>query len=173
MQVCILQANMGFKAYVPEICTTAIQQLDLFSIYHVWGTMLGNKELNIWKINVFSELFSLQPENLLKNNTLRNRLNILSFLKNTVRQNLNVTQDAALQHMDMHSSYYGIKIFWTNQRLSSFHEVWVVYPLIKTYGCQVVDIYLERVYICRPGSFLLNFSNFHLISNFCSSVSII
>lgn len=58
-KVYTLHANIIFKAYVPNIYTTASQQLGLFSICHVWGTMLGNKELHIWKINFFSESFFL------------------------------------------------------------------------------------------------------------------
>lgn len=34
-----------FKAYVQNTSSTAIQQLDLFSICHLWGAMLGSNEL--------------------------------------------------------------------------------------------------------------------------------
>ena len=97
-----------FNACVPNSCTTVFQQLDLLNIYHTWGTMLDNRVTDVKKGS--QNIFSLK--NLLRSYLLRIWLSVLSFLQKTVRKNFYNTQDAALGHMDMCQSYYGIKIFW-------------------------------------------------------------
>ena len=69
--------------------------------------MLDNRVTDVKKGS--QNIFSLK--NLLRSYLLRIWLSVLSFLQKTVRKNFYNTQDAALGHMDMCQSYYGIKIF--------------------------------------------------------------
>lgn len=99
----------------------------------------------IWKISNFSELLSLQSDNLLNSNILGNWLNVLRFLKATVRQNLNIRQDAALGHMFMCQSYNRIKILRTKSKTPFFPPSLACLSINQnsSHRCQVVEIYLE------------------------------
>lgn len=111
----------------------------------IYGVLCWSIMNYIWKISISSELFSLLSDNLLNSNILRNWLNILGFLKTTVRQNLNITQDTALGHMSMCQSYDRIKILLTKSRIQFLPPSLGCLSISQNSSqkCQVVEIYLE------------------------------